>query len=197
MEQIYYTQCPVGYGLGASNGFQVKRLSRGYPMSGDFRHLGLKAFPGGSRTLAPPALRYRRDGDIAEVAWLTPRPNEYETERGLWGRPGGHFAHGLRLAAEELKAIKRWPAGLFDSTIWKRTDREPSRGRPPDEIELSTNNLFRPPTFAEGATLADGIDPERLARLLTAIAIVTRESRTLYLVEEPGRLVGSGERDRP
>ena len=31
MEQIYYTQCPVGYGLGASNGFQVKRLSRGYP----------------------------------------------------------------------------------------------------------------------------------------------------------------------
>ncbi len=111
MEQIYYTQCPVGYGLGASNGFQIKRLSRGYPVSGDFRHLGMKAFPGGGRTLAPASLRYRRDGEIAEVAWLTPRPNEYETERGLWGRPGGHFAHGLRLTGEEMKAIGAGPPG--------------------------------------------------------------------------------------
>ena len=106
MEQIYYTQCPVGYGLGASNGFQVKRLSRGYPMSGDFRHLGLKAFPGGGRTLAPPALRYRRDGEVPEIAWLTPRANEYETERGLWGRPGGHF-EGCDRAADVRGPARR------------------------------------------------------------------------------------------
>src|SRR4051812_50031599 len=111
MEQIYYTQCPVGYGLGASNGFQVKRISAGYPASGDFRHLGLRAFPGGGRTLAPPALRYRREGDVAEVAWLTPRAHEYETERGFWGRPGGHFAHGLRLDLSELAPIRPRPAG--------------------------------------------------------------------------------------
>jgi GTPase-associated protein 1, middle domain len=188
MEQIYYTQCPVGYGLGASNGFQVKRLSRGYPMSGDFRHLGLRAFPGGGRSLAPPTLRYRRDGEIAEIAWLTPRSNEYETERGLWGRPGGHFAHGLRLDAAELKALKRWPAGLFDSAIWKRTDREPSRGRPPDELDLGSPGWFRPSEFAEVAPLAEGIDPDRLARLLTALARVTREGRTLYLIDEPSKL---------
>ena len=36
MKQIYYTQCPIGYGLGASNGFQIKRLTPGYPISGDF-----------------------------------------------------------------------------------------------------------------------------------------------------------------
>ena len=101
MEQIYYTQCPVGYGLGASNGFQVKRITRGYPLASDFRHLGLRAFPAGRRTLAPPTLRYRRAGDAAEIAWLTPRPMEYETERGPWGRPGGHFAHGLILSPEE------------------------------------------------------------------------------------------------
>ncbi len=188
MEQIYYTQCPVGYGLGASNGFQIKRLSRGYPVSGDFRHLGMKAFPGGGRVLAPPSLRYRRDGEVAEVAWLTPRPNEYETERGLWGRPGGHFAHGLRLGPGEMKAIKRWPAGLLDSPIWKRTDREPSRGRAPDEVELAASALFRPPTFADVAPLADGESPDRLARLLTTLAAVTREGRTLFLIAEPDRL---------
>ena len=42
MNQIYYTQCPIGYGLGASNGFQIKRLSSGYPVSGDFRHFSLR-----------------------------------------------------------------------------------------------------------------------------------------------------------
>src|SRR3954447_8631196 len=88
MEQIYYTQCPMGYGLGVSNGFQIKRRSKEYPASGDFRHLGMKAFLPGTKTLAPPALRYRRDGEVAELAWLTPRAQEYETERGLWGRPG-------------------------------------------------------------------------------------------------------------
>ena len=53
MEQIYYTQCPIGYGLGASNGFQVKRITLGYPVSSDFRHFSLRAFPAGGRTLAP------------------------------------------------------------------------------------------------------------------------------------------------
>ena len=92
MEQVYYTQCPIGYGLGAANGFQVKRISPGYPATGDFRHLALRVFLPGTRDLAPPALRYRRDGDMAEVAWLTPRAHEYETEGGrLWGRPGGQF----------------------------------------------------------------------------------------------------------
>jgi hypothetical protein len=188
MEQIYYTQCPVGYGLGASNGFQVKRLSRGYPMTGDFRYLGLRAFPGGSRALAPPTLRYRRDGEIAEIASLTPRPNEYETERGLWGRPGGHFAHGLRLDSAELKELKSWPAGLFESPLWKRTDREPTRGRPPEELELNTPGWFRKPEFAEVAPIAQSIDPQLLAGLLTALARVTREGRTLFLVDEPARL---------
>ena len=97
MEQIYYTQCPIGYGLGASNGYQVKRITPGYPVAGDFRHLGLRAFPGGGRALAPPTLRYRRDGNAAEVALLTPRPQEYQTERGLWGRPCGVFAHRVPL----------------------------------------------------------------------------------------------------
>src|SRR5258708_30042339 len=86
MKQIYYTQCPIGYGLGASNGFQVKRISPGYPTAVDFRYLGLRAFVAGTRTLAPPSLRYRRGEDAtAELAWLTPRTHEYETERGLWG----------------------------------------------------------------------------------------------------------------
>ncbi len=189
MEQIYYTQCPVGYGLGASNGFQVKRLSRGYPMSGDFRHLGLKAFPGGGRTLAPPTLRYRRDGEVAEVAWLTPRANEYETERGLWGRPGGHFAHGLRLDVEELKAIARWPAGLFESPVWSpdRPRAEPGpaarRGRADPPAACSAR---RPsPRSPRSPT---GEIPSGSARLLTALAKVTREGRTLFLIDEPDRL---------
>src|SRR3954468_11033717 len=148
MEQIYYTQCPVGYGLGASNGFQIKRMTPGYPTSGDFRHLGLRAFPGGGRVLAPPALRYRRDGEAAEVAWLTPRPNEYETERGLWGRPGGHFAHGLRLSEAELEAIGNWPAGLYGQPLWVRDDREPSFGEEPPPLALTPADLRLPPTFA-------------------------------------------------
>src|SRR3954451_17956348 len=91
MKQIYYTQCPIGYGLGASNGFQIKRVSSGYPLTGDFRQFGLRAYLAGTRTMAPPALRYRRNEQgAAEVAWLHPRTHEYETERGLWGRPGGH-----------------------------------------------------------------------------------------------------------
>ena len=158
MEQIYYTQCPIGYGLGASNGFQIKRLDASYPPSGDFRFLGMRAFLPGTRALAPPALRYRRDGEVAEVAFLTPRAHEYQTERGPWGRPGGHFAHGLRLDAAGLAAFANWPAGLFDNPGWRRSDPEPTRGRAPEPVAL---DLAGPPTFAAVAPTARGIEPER------------------------------------
>lgn len=190
MKQIYYTQCPIGYGLGASNGFQIKRLSPGYPLSSDFRYLGVRAFVAGTRTLAPPALRYRRGEDgVAEVAWLTPRSHEYDTERGLWGRPGGHFAHGIRLDDSELSALGDWPAGLYDRPFWTRTDREPSRGAPPAPLELSASDLRFPATFENVAPLATEDDVEQLARLLTATAAAVREGRTLFLIDTPERLV--------
>jgi hypothetical protein len=189
MKQIYYTQCPIGYGLGASNGFQIKRLSPGYPISSDFRYLGMRAFVAGTRNLAPPALRYRRGQDgLAEVAWLTPRSHEYDTERGLWGRPGGHFAHGILLDEAELSTIGDWPAGLYDRPFWTRTDREPSRGAPPAPLELSASDLRFPPTFENVAPLAATDDLERLARLLTATATAVREGRTLFLLDAPERL---------
>lgn len=189
MEQIYYTQCPVGYGLGASNGFQIKRLTPGYPTGGDFRHLGLRAFPAGGRTLAPASLRYRRDGDVAEVAALTPRAFEYETERGPWGRPGGLFAHGLRLPVADLAAIRSWPAGLWDSPAWRRSDPEPTRGQPPHAVELGPDALPVAPDFAAvAARLAQGLDPERLAAWLAAVAAAVRDGRTLFLVGAAERL---------
>ena len=189
MDQIYYTQCPIGYGLGASNGFQVKRLSPGYPMSGDFRHLGLRAFLPGSRTLAPGTLRYRKGDDgTAEVAWLTPRTHEYETERGLWGRPGGHFAHGLRLDGDALASLRHWPAGLFGGPFWKRSDPGPSLGRPPEPQEIGADGLRAGASFATAAALADGRDPHVLALLLTALAGAVRDGRTLFLVDRPERL---------
>src|SRR4051794_41844666 len=99
MKQIYYTQCPIGYGLGASNGFQIKRLSPGYPVSGDFRHFSLRAFVAGTRMLAPATLRYRRGGGgMGGGARRTPRGHEDENERGGRGRPGGRLAHGRPLA---------------------------------------------------------------------------------------------------
>ena len=188
MEQIYHTQCPIGYGLGASNGYQIKRISAGYSVAGDFRHLGLKAFPGGGRTLAPPVLRYRREDAAGEVARLTPRSHEYQTERGLWGRPGGVFAHGIRLTPDELESIHHWPAGMFDSPDWRTTDPEPTRGRPPEELDLASLGSHRSPEFSAVAPLFDGQDPGWLARVWTALAQVTREGRTLFLIDEPDRL---------
>ena len=185
MEQIYYTQCPIGYGLGASNGFQIKRVSPGYPLSSDFRHLGLRAFPSGGRALAPAALRYRRVAGRAEVALMTPRALEYETERGLWGRPGGHFAHGLILNESELAAIDDWPAGLRDRPFWRKSDPEPSRGRPPDPVDLGAPV---PTGFEPIIAIVSGLDREWLAKLLTALATVAREGRTLFLIDEPDRL---------
>jgi hypothetical protein len=186
MEQIYYTQCPIGYGLGASNGFQIKRVTPGYPLSGDFRHLGLRAFLAGTRAMAPAALRYRRgEGGTVEVAFLTPRSHEYETERGSWGRPGGHFAHGLQLDAAELETIQHWPAGLFGSSLWRKSDPEPTRGRAPDPHTLSGDDLRWAPTFAAVAALAGRRTRDLLARLLTAVAVTVREGRTLFLIGEP------------
>ncbi|MEW4567213.1 hypothetical protein AB1L88_05035 [Tautonia sp. JC769] len=189
MEQIYYTQCPIGYGLGASNGFQIKRLDSGYPPSGDVRHLSLRPFLAASngKQLAPGTLRYRRVGSIAEVAWLEPRAREYETERGLWGRPGGHFAHGLRLDPSEWEAIACWPAGLHDRPCWRRSDPEPSRGRRPDDLTLGPRDLIAPPSPPLVAPLLD-LDPEALAVLLARVAEAARTARTLVLIDEPQRL---------
>jgi hypothetical protein len=188
MEQIYYTQCPIGYGLGASNGFQVKRITRDYPQASDFRHLALRAFPGGGRVLAPPTLRYRRDEERAEVAWLSPRAFEYETERGLWGRPGGHFAHGLLLDPLELSAIENWPAGLFESAIWRRSDTTPSRGQPPDEVLLDPSSLRTHKLSEIVNELACDLNQESIAQILMALAIVTGEGRTLFLIDDAERL---------
>ena len=179
MEQVYYTQCPMGYGLGASNGYQVKRITKHYPPSADFRILTLRAFLPGSRAMVPAALRYRRDGDVAEIAWLSPRDREFETEKGLWGRPGGHFAHGIRLDSAELAVLEDWPAGLFNAAFWKRSDPEASRGREPDpvEIELKLN-----PTLRDVSGRIPDFDPMFLAALLAATARAARELRTLYLI---------------
>ena len=185
MEQIYYTQCPLGYGLGASNGYQVKRVTRGYPVASDFRHLGLRAFAAGSRTLAPPALRYLRDGDAFEIAWLTPRDREFETERGRWGRPGGHFAHAIRLSKAEFEAIGEWPAGLYDASAWTRSDPQPSRGFEPPPLAIGPEVMTTRPTFAEVSRIAAEIDPEFLARSLSAAAEAAETSRSLFLIGDP------------
>jgi hypothetical protein len=180
LEQIYYTQCPTGYGLGASGGFQIKRKTPGYPVSGDFRHLAYRAFLPGTRTLAPAVLRYRRDeeADVAEIAYLTPRPFEYETERGLWGRPGGHFAHALRLSPAELAGLDNWPAGLRDARAWRRGDPEPSLGREPESIELHRDDLL---PLKDGPTTL-------LPALLAATARAACGGHTLFLIDEPDLL---------
>ena len=188
MDQLYYTQCPAGYGLGTSNGAQVKRRGAGYPSAGDLRHLGMRPFVPGTTTLAPACLRYQRAGEEAEVAWLTPRAKEYETEKGLWGRPGGHFAHGLWLEKKELKALANWPAGLFGGAFWKCADPGPSRGLAPEPLVVDAGALRCRPTFAEVAPLAEGLSPATLARLLTALAGAAREGRALFVVDEARRL---------
>ncbi len=189
MKQIYYTQCPIGYGLGASNGFQIKRLSPGYALTSDFRQLGLRAFIPGTRQMAPPVLRYRRtEAGTAEVAFLTPRSHEYETERGPWGRPGGHFAHGLQFDEGELGAIQNWPAGLFDAPFWVRSDRAPTREEAPPPLTLSEASLRWPPLFEEVGQLGGLCDSNLLARLFTALAVVVREGRTVFLIAEANRL---------
>jgi hypothetical protein len=190
MEQVYYTQCPPGHGLGATGGFQVKRLSAGFPASSDFRHLGLRAFLPGSRVLAPPSLRYRRDGQIAEIAWLTPRTHEYQTAGDrLWGRPGGQFAHGVRLDRSEMAALLDWPAGLHDASFWRSSDPEPTLGREPDAIDLHPGELRPEPRFAAvQALIAGAWKAATLARLWTALARASRSGGTLVFIESAARL---------
>jgi hypothetical protein len=194
MEQIYYTQCPMGYGLGATSGFQIKRKSAGYPASGDFRHLALRAFLPGSRELAPGTLRYRHDGGAFEVAWLTPRTHEYVAEDGrLWGRPGGQFAHGLRLDAAELESIAHWPAGLQGAAFWRASDPvatlrlEPDR-QEPDPVAIGPAELLGGGDFGRVRELAEPEPADWLAGLLAACAWAARESRTLFLIDRPERL---------
>jgi hypothetical protein len=189
MKQVYYTQCPIGYGLGATNGFQLKRIDPGYPLTGDFRHLGLRAFRPGSRVLAPPSLRYRRDGDVAEVAWLTARTHEYQTEQGrLWGRPGGQFAHGLRLEPDELKSLANWPAGLYGGAFWRTSDPERTLGQPPHPLEIDPTNLVADPRVESVRALLGDLTRDRLAVLLTLLARMVVESRCLFLIADADRL---------
>jgi hypothetical protein len=190
MEQIYYTQCPLGYGRGASNGFQIKRYSAGYPVTADFRHLNMKAFTPGTRTLAPKALRFRRDGDLAEIAWLAPRTHEYHTERGYWGRPGGLFAHGLRLAVDELAVLGHWTAGLHGSKLWCEADTVPTNGQPPKELTFDEQGLACAPDLAAISQLAskNGLTTNLLALALTAAARVTHQGRTLFLIGDDARI---------
>ncbi len=189
MEQIYYTQCPIGYGLGASNGFQIKRVSAGYPLTADFRHFNMRAFVPGSRELAPAALRYRREDSVAEIAWLTPRLQEYETERGVWGRPGGHFTHGVRLDEGELAALWNWPAGLFNASCKRRSDPVRTLDQEPEVVALSRDDLNPDPEFRSVAPLSQGLSSDYLAKLLAAVADAAQREGTLVLVDRADRIV--------
>lgn len=190
MEQVYYTQCPIGYGIGAANGFQIKRRTDGYPTTGDFQHLGLRAFLPGRGELAPAALRYRRDGRAAEIAYLTPRRHEYETRstpdepiRG-WGRPGGLFAHGLRLDEAEFERIARWPAGLFAAEFWCRHDPDRTEGEPPADLTIERVAGELEARFEAVAQGAAGMPRDWLAALLAATASAAATEQTLFIIEE-------------
>ncbi len=196
MEQVYYTQCPMGYGLGATGGFQLKRMSRDYPRAADFRHLGMRVQMSGLTVVSPKALRYRREGQLAEVAWLAPRPREFEvaaTEGAAlrqYGRPGGLFAHGLRLDSNEMRALQQWPASLYGWPHWVERDPIPTAGRFLEPMQLTDEALADRgfvPRFAEVAALAEPWGAEFLAGLLAALAAVMRTGRTLFLIEVPGR----------
>ncbi|MDX2039378.1 MAG: hypothetical protein SFX72_22215 [Isosphaeraceae bacterium] len=188
MEQLYYTQCPTGYGLGASSGFQIKRISPGFPLRSDFRYLGMRAYPSGGRQLAPATLRYRLVEDAAEIAMLTPRTFEYETERGLWGRPGGIFAHAVRLETSLLDSLENWVAGLQDSRSWVRSDPTPTRGREPEPLQIGPDDLVVPPRFESIAPRSVGLQPDAVAAALAATAIAVRENRTVYLIDQQEHL---------
>ena len=143
MEQVYYTSCPVGYGLGTGSGYQVKRKSSGYPATGDWSPLAFRPFVGVSTVLAPGRCVTAKCNASA-VAWITPRATEYETERGGWG-PGGYFGHVVRLGDAEMKTLAFWAAGLFDRPSWCRSDPSPSQGRPPRPLRFNRDDLMVPP----------------------------------------------------
>jgi hypothetical protein len=194
MEQVYYTQCPMGYGLGAAGGFQLKRISRGYPRDADFRHLGFRVQMAGLAVASPRVLRYRLDGDVAEVACLTPRAREFEVAAGdgsatrQYGRPGGLFAHGLRLTPGELAALDFWPAGLLGWPLWAERDGRPTAGRFLEPIEWTPEVAGarpRPPRFEHVAPLAARWGRTFLARLLASTAEAARLGRSLFLIDAP------------
>ena len=57
----------------------------------------------------------------------------------------------------------------------------------PDEIELGPACLFRPPTFAEVAPLADRLEPDRLGRPCSLRSPGSLcEGRTLFVIDEAG-----------
>jgi hypothetical protein len=175
MQQAYYTQCPMGYGLGTASGFQLKRLDPGYPVA-DIRHLAFRPFVPGTRVLAPTTLRYRINEGRAEVALLTPRALEYETERGAWGRPGGYFVHVILLDESEMEAIDSLPAALLDARSWRRADPEPTRGRPPGPWLAGWETepgLDSPPDCRPGL----GVEPRLVATMLSGAARAVREGR--------------------
>ncbi len=200
MEQVYYTQCPMGHGLGAAGGFQLKRISPGYPRSADFRSLGLKVQMSGLSVLTPQVLRFRWDGDTAEIAWLSPRAREFEVAVGdgsktrQYGRPGGLFAHGLRLSTEEFSRLDEWPAGLFGWNLWAVSDPVPTAGKALEPIALSDPLLqsrrWSPRLRRSLKNIAARYSQERLACLLHSVAEVTRSGRTLFLFEESNRASG-------
>ena len=81
---------------------------------------------------------------MAEVAWLTPRTHEYETEEGrLWGRPGGQFAHGLRLDEKELEEAGVLAGGPVRGGLLAQERPERTAGRPPEPLDLSADDLIR------------------------------------------------------
>ncbi len=199
MEQVYYTQCPMGHGLGAAGGFQLKRISAGYPRSADFRSLGLKVQMSGLSVLSPKVLRFRWEGDEAEIVWLSPRAREFEVAVGdgsktrQYGRPGGLFAHGLRLRPDEFAGLDEWPAGLFGWEVWVESDPVPTAGKALDPIELNEQRLqarrWRPRLSALSG-LAARYSRERLASLLHSVAEVSRSGRTLFLFDESNKASG-------
>lgn len=201
MEQVYYTQCPMGHGLGATGGFQLKRISRGYPKTADFRHLGLRVRMSGLSVASPKTLRYRRDGPWAEIAWLSPRVREFEVAAGQgrpnrqYGRPGGLFAHGLRAGPEALRSLDYWPASLFNWPCWVESDPVPTAGRFLEPMVLDEASLAcrRFPTdFQAIAPLADRWGLDFLAALFAGVAEAVRSGRVLFLIDMPGPAESSG-----
>lgn len=201
MEQVYYTQCPMGHGLGAAGGFQLKRISAGYPRSADFRSLGLKVRMSGLSVLTPKALRFRWDGDVAELAWLAPRAREFEVAVGngpktrQYGRPGGLFAHGLRLDPDEFGRLDNWPAGLFGWDVWVESDPVPTAGKALGPVALTApllQNRRWMPTISDISKLARQYSRHHLACLLHSVAEVSRTARSLFLFDETDRANGEG-----
>ena len=76
------------------------------------------------------------------------KPRNTKTERGAWGRPGGHFAHGLRLdPAEAARSSANWPkrACMANSTSGSGATRNPaSAALPTPSSFLRKRSRFRP-----------------------------------------------------